>query len=321
MQTPVSLCPHPMMVHHIHQETHDVWTLALICHDNYSWQAGQFALVSINNSETLRAYTLSSSPGVSTFITLTIRRVPDGAGSVWLTRDVKRGDTLWLSEAQGTFTLTHYPDTHYLLLAGGCGVTPVMAMRRWLARFRPDIDVKVIYCIRSPQDVIFATEWTHYPHTLICEEGTLPGAVSGRLTGEILAAVPDLSKRTVLCCGPNPFMAFAEEQLKQLGVMRYACEYFTPISADVSQEAHTIRTQSPVRHFSAAAGASLLEAMENHQIPINAACRAGVCGCCKVQVLSGEYQLTTQGPLTEQERQEGYVLACRCYPQSDMLLA
>lgn len=55
-----------MQVHSIVQETPDVWSLRLINHDFYSYLPGQYALVSIRNSdETLRAYTLSSTPGLS----------------------------------------------------------------------------------------------------------------------------------------------------------------------------------------------------------------------------------------------------------------
>lgn len=99
MTMPTSQCPWRMQVHHIHQRRR-MWTLSLICHDYYPYRAGQYALVSVRHSaDTLRAYTISSTPGVSEYITLTIRRIDDGAGSQWLTRDVKRGDYIWLSDA------------------------------------------------------------------------------------------------------------------------------------------------------------------------------------------------------------------------------
>lgn len=73
MTMPSSLCPNRMQVHSIVQETPEVWTLNLINHDFYSYKPGQFALVSINNSdEVMRAYTISSSPGLSPFVTLTV---------------------------------------------------------------------------------------------------------------------------------------------------------------------------------------------------------------------------------------------------------
>ncbi|MBF3339675.1 NADH oxidoreductase, partial [Leptospira borgpetersenii serovar Hardjo-bovis] len=47
MTMPTPPCPWRMQVHHIRQETPDVWTLSLLCHDCYPYQAGQYALVSI----------------------------------------------------------------------------------------------------------------------------------------------------------------------------------------------------------------------------------------------------------------------------------
>ena len=100
MTMPTPLCPWRMQVHHIQQETPDVWTLSLICHDYYPYRAGQYALVSIGHQkETLRAYTLSSTPGVSEYITLTVRRIENGAGSNWLTQQVKCGAFLFLPVA------------------------------------------------------------------------------------------------------------------------------------------------------------------------------------------------------------------------------
>lgn len=57
-----------MQVHHIHQKPR-TWTLSLLCHDYYPYRAGQYALVSVRDSaETLRAYTLSSTPGSASIL-------------------------------------------------------------------------------------------------------------------------------------------------------------------------------------------------------------------------------------------------------------
>ena len=49
MTMPTHQCPWRMQVHHIHQETPDVWTISLLCHDYYPYRAGQYALVSVRN--------------------------------------------------------------------------------------------------------------------------------------------------------------------------------------------------------------------------------------------------------------------------------
>ena len=56
-------------------------------------------------------------------------------------------------------------------------------------------------------------------------------------------------------------------------------------------------------------------------IPLGNGCRAGVCGCCKTKVVSGEYTVTSTMTLSDAEVAEGYVLACSCHPQGDLVLA
>lgn len=322
MTMPNTQCPWRMQVHHIRQETADVWTLSLLCHDYYPYRAGQYTLVSIRNgAQTLRAYTLSSTPGVSEYITLTVRQIEGGEGSQWLTREVKRGDYLWLSDAQGDFTCDNQSTDRFLLLAAGCGVTPVMSMRRWLAKNRPQADVQVIYNVRSPQDVIFADEWHDYPVTLVAEHNATDGFIAGRLTEEILANVPDIASRTVMTCGPAPYMEQVERQVKALGVSRFYKEkFFTPVAAPSEGGLRFTKLQ-PARTFSAPVGTTLLDALESNSIAVNAACRAGVCGCCKTQVISGEYRVDSTMTLTDEEIAQGYVLACSCHPQGDLVLA
>ena len=322
MTMPTPQCPWRMQVHHIQQETPDVWTLSLLCHDYYPYRAGQYALVSIRNSaEQMRAYTISSTPGVSEYITLTIRRLDGGLGSEWLTRDVKRGDYLWLSDAQGEFTCDNKTSDKLLLLAAGCGVTPIMSMRRWLAKYRPQVDVQVIFSVRSPQDVIFADEWKNYPVTLVAENNATAGFLAGRLTQEILRSVPDLAARTVMTCGPAPYMDQVEKDVKALGVTQFFNEkFFTPV-AEAATSGLTFTKLQPAKTFYGPVGTTLLEAFESNKVPVNAACRAGVCGSCKTKVVSGKYSVTSTMTLTPQEIAEGYVLACSCHPESDLVLA
>ena len=53
-------------------------------------------------------------------------------------------------------------------------------------------------------------------------------------------------------------------------------------------------------------------------IPVG--CRAGGCGVCRVQVLSGDYQVgkISRAHVTEAEQQDGYALACRVIPEGDL---
>lgn len=55
-------------------------------------------------------------------------------------------------------------------------------------------------------------------------------------------------------------------------------------------------------------------------IPVG--CRSGGCGVCKVQVQQGEYTTgkMSRAQVSEQEEQAGFVLACRCQPNSDLVI-
>lgn len=328
---PTLLCQNRMQVHDIRRETPDVWTLSLFSHVHYPYQPGQFALVNTGHTgDVQRAYTLSSTPGVSRFITLTVRHIEHGTGSGWLTHQVKPGDYLWLSDAQGEFTCdTRQP---LLLLAAGCGVTPVMSIARDVLAHHASQNVQVFYSVRSPQDVIFGAEWqqlkTHYPQltlTILAEHQPQPDQIAGRLSQDILQTqVPDIRSRRVMICGPEPYMQLAENWALSLGVAaeNIVKEQFQAVAAPVSADHQlTLTRLTPLQNYRVPVGTTLLAAMEQHGIPVTAACRAGVCGSCKTRVLSGDYQTTSQMTLTEDDIAQGYVLACSCQLQGDLTLA
>ncbi len=63
---------------------------------------------------------------------------------------------------------------------------------------------------------------------------------------------------------------------------------------------------------------SVLEQAEANGLMLPSACRAGLCGVCKVKLLSGEVQRDSERPLTHEERSTGIILACSCTPLSDV---
>lgn len=321
------LCYNEMQVHSVIKETDDVYTIELIAQDFYPYEPGQYALVSIKNTPDIaRAYTLSSSPGLSRFITLTVRRIKDGVGSNWLTSEVKEGDQIWLSDPMGEFTCTKIVSDNYLLVAGGCGVTPIMSMTRWLLKNRPEINIVVLYSIHAPKDVIFKREWAllqeQFPQLKLfmnASVGAEPGFLSGRISHEILTGLaPNIADYTVLTCGPESYMNDLRAITETIGIPaeRFFWEQFHSSAENClidNSKQVTLTITNPVpQTFSAPVGMTLLAALEEHKAPIIAACRSGICGSCKTLVVSGDYDAKTSGPLTEEEIKQGYVLACSC---------
>lgn len=321
------LCINELQVHSIEKEAPGVTTLHFIPQDFYPYQAGQYALVSIKNTPHItRAYSLSSTPGESRFVSITVREIEGGVGSTWLNNQVKVGDQVWFSNPMGEFSCQQVIANNYLLVGAGSGITPIMSMTRWLLKNRPETQVTVIHSVHSPEDIIFKQEWTTlqktYPHLHLIINvsiGATKDFEHGRISKEIVAkAVPNLSDYTVMTCGPETYMNALKEIILALGGSeeRFFTEAFfnTALAGEISSDKKTTLTINGISQIKAEVpvGMTLLAALEAQKQAVVSGCRTGLCGLCKTKVTSGKYELVNAGDLSEKEIAQGYVLACSC---------
>lgn len=321
------LCINELQVHSIVKEAPNVTTINFIAQDFYPYQAGQYALVSIKNTPHItRAYSLSSTPGESRFVSITVREIEGGVGSTWLNNDVKVGDQVWFSNPMGEFSCQQVIADNYLLVGAGSGVTPIMSMARWLLANRPEVNVTVIHSVHSPEDVIFKQEWAElkakYPKLQLVINASVnatEGFASGRISAEIIKnAVPNLANYTVMTCGPEAYMNALKEIVLSLGGAedRFFTEAFfnTALAGEISSDKKTSLTINGISQIKAEVpvGMTLLAALEAQEQPVVSGCRTGLCGLCKTKVTGGEYEVVNTGDLTDEEIAQGYVLACSC---------
>lgn len=66
---------------------------------------------------------------------------------------------------------------------------------------------------------------------------------------------------------------------------------------------------------------SILEQAEEQGFELSYGCRSGVCGSCKIVLLSGDVHCDSDIPLNEEEKQENIILACSCMPKTNIKLA
>lgn len=327
------LCINELQVHSIVKEAPGVTTLNFIAQDFYPYEAGQYALVSIKNTPHItRAYSLSSTPGESRFVSITVREIEGGVGSSWLNNNVKVGDQVWFSNPMGEFTCQQIWADNYLLVGAGSGVTPIMSMARWLLKNRPEANVSVIHSVHSPNDVIFKQEWAElkakYPHLNIVMNASVDATADfeqGRISKEIVAkAVPNIADYTVMTCGPEAYMNALKHIVLELGGSedRFFTEAFfnTALAGEISADKKTTLTINGVSQIKAEVpvGMTLLAALEAQEQPVVSGCRTGLCGLCKTQVTGGEYEVVNTGDLTDEEIAQGYVLACSCRVKQDV---
>lgn len=91
----------------------------------------------------------------------------------------------------------------------------------------------------------------------------------------------------------------------------------------MNQQATTYRIQvvNQDREFFCSSEKSLLVGMESVNAHcIDVGCRGGGCGVCKIRIIEGDYfsKRMSKAHISEQDLQEGYVLACRVFPTADL---
>lgn len=94
-------------------------------------------------------------------------------------------------------------------------------------------------------------------------------------------------------------------------------------AADVSEQNYLVQVVNRESWFTARSDKSLLVGMElDASQAIAVGCRGGGCGMCKIRVLAGRYdsKRMSRAHISEQEQAEDYVLACRIYPRSDLVI-
>ncbi|WP_028110911.1 hybrid-cluster NAD(P)-dependent oxidoreductase [Ferrimonas futtsuensis] len=317
----------------IRAETHDVNTYLFESDQPIDFIPGQFLplQVEIDGQSHSRCYSLASIPGDSRYA-LTIKRVGGGLVSNHLADNAKVGDNFATLAAGGEFHFQHAADGKLLMLSAGCGITPVYAMLRARLLADPEADIIFVHSARTPADRIFpeqleqlARDHANLKLCWVVSQGAESGQHNGMLDARMLLSLAtDIRDRTILMCGPQGYMEAAHEWFDALGVdaSKVFHEAFAPISGDNGPESasegagHTLTVAD--KAVSIDGSQTVLEALEAVGLPIFAACRAGVCGSCKCKGEGDKLERTSVGPLTPQELEEGYFLACTSKVTGDM---
>ena len=166
---------------------------------------------------TERSYSVASPPNDKE-IELTVERLADGEVSTFLHDEAMVGDTFEVRGPVGGWFVWD-GTTPALLIGGGTGVVPVMAMLR-LARRTPNQTLAhLIVSVRTPGDLIYGDELPGPDTTVIYTRQAPPGVTRppGRLAADDLA--PHIrSSATTYICGSTPFVEAASALVVDAGV-------------------------------------------------------------------------------------------------------
>jgi ferredoxin-NADP reductase len=172
-----------------------------------------------------RSYSIASAPGGAR-LELTVQRIADGEVSPYLTEVMAPGDRLELRGPVGYwFVWRPEPAAPLLLVAGGSGIVPLMAMIRAHAGAGSTAPLRLIYSVRTPADVIYASELSERTAasqlnvTYLYTRAAPAGMPAGRISAGVLAgaAWPPADKPAVFVCGPSGFVETAASLLVEAG--------------------------------------------------------------------------------------------------------
>lgn len=249
----------------------------------------------------VRSYSLLNSANEHRYVIGVLHARDGRGGSRFVHEKLRPGTELQISSPRNHFQLLE--DARYtVLLAGGIGVTPLLAMLRRLVHLgRP---VEFIHCARSRADAAFLQEIeaiaTEHPHVELRQhfddvEGGPPDL------RKLLAGKP--ADTHFYACGPAPMLRAYEEACAALGHLNVHLERFAPVELGPStiKQGCTLELRRSGRVLEIAPEVSILDAVLAAGVPADYSCQEGMCGACETKVISGDVE-HRDSILTKQEQ-------------------
>jgi len=236
----------------------------------------------------VRQYSISSDPDDRRRYVIAVQREPDSrGGSAYMHEEVEPGDTLAITSPMNNFPIREGA-RRVILIAGGIGITPVLAMVRQLQKAGADWHLH--YCARGPERTAFRALLSASPYgdrTTFHYDG---GDPAKGLDVKALLATPRPGDH-VYCCGPTGLMAAVRAASAHwpLGTVHF--EYFSVdesvIPPHEPDAAFEVEIASSGEVFEVPADKSILDVLEENGIEVDSACKDGLCGTCITGVLEG----------------------------------
>jgi len=258
-----------------------------------------------------RPYSLCGSPADTRSYRIAVLRERESrGGSAALHERVQEGERLEIGAPRNLFALAPGADSH-LLLAGGIGITPLLAMAEQLTR--DGAPFQLHYCARSREHAAFVDAIArsgyasavsfHFSEGEGAQRLDIPALLARRRPGQHLYA-----------CGPARFMDAVLDAARAHGWPEDSVhhEVFNAAPATSGAEgAFEVELKQSGRVVAVPAGCTIVHALADAGVVIPTSCEQGICGTCLTNVLSGTPDHRDQY-LTEEEQAAGQLILPCC---------
>jgi phthalate 4,5-dioxygenase reductase subunit len=234
----------------------------------------------------LRKYSLCNDPAERHRYVIAVKRDPAGrGGSVDLIDNVRAGHAVEVSAPHNAFELAGKAGA-FILIAGGIGITPILAMARQLNG--EGRTYQLFYLTRAPESTAFLDELRgddFKAKAVIHHDGGDPANAF-----DLWPVLEKPSGAHVYCCGPRPLLEAVRDMTGHWPPTSIHFESFIDAGAAALPEdrSFTVVLAKSGARVAVAPGVSILEAMRGagHEAP--SSCESGTCGTCRTRLISGE---------------------------------
>jgi ferredoxin-NADP reductase/nitrite reductase/ring-hydroxylating ferredoxin subunit len=233
----------------------------------------------------IRQYSIVNGPGESDRYVIGVKREADSkGGSLAMHETVREGDVLAISEPRNNFPLRR-DAVKTLLVAGGIGVTPILAMAQALAH--QGLAHEFHYFAQDEGQLAFRDRLAGLEDTLVPHLGLTPPQTGERLRDILAGYREDMH---LYLCGPGPMLEAARGIAAGLGWPERAVhfEYFKNTHAIDDSSTFEIALARSCLTLTVPAGKSILEVMREAGVDMPSSCEQGACGTCMATVIEGE---------------------------------
>lgn len=309
----------------------------------FSFDAGQYiTLKHLHEGEEIRrAYSISSAPN-SKKLTVGIKKIKEGAFSVYANEQIKAGGLFEVMPPEGrfVFTPTEAPK-NIAAFAAGSGITPIVSIAEAVLSSHNESTFVLVFGNQSPEEVMYFgkikalqekyNERFFVQH--VFSRTTAENALFGRIEPSTVNFIlKNKFKNSVFdafyLCGPKPMIDMVSDTLKNNGIAneKILFELFTAdavedtivelgdgqtkVTVVLDDEEHELNM--PKKDF-------VLDAVLNAKIDAPYSCQGGVCSSCIARLVEGKVEMVKNQILTDGEIEEGLILTCQSHPTSPHL--
>lgn len=313
----------------------------------FAFKGGQYVMLDlpIAGERVPRAYSISSGPGNVRFLELTVKREPHGLGSGFLHEALEVGQALRLRGPFGEFTCDvrrEFGAGKLLLVAGGVGLTPIMSLLSEAADAGHTGPIVLLAVFRTEGDLLFGDEIEEFRRRLPNLDASFfvtkpaPEWVGprGRIDRNRLRPhIGDVARMHL--CGPPSMTQATIDLLTDLEVPHDIVRTEALVSAQTkasrierARANEAAAGQAGVSRYRVARskgetffclpGQIVLAAANVARVSLPQSCGEGVCGTCRVRILSGSCDAGAPGTLSTDEFEGGWILACQAFAETDL---